>query len=124
LNYFAIAFGAVLGALSRYGIFALLGEKFVVFPLRTLAVNILGCFAVGLAAEYFALRHNVPIYLQLFFITGFLGSFTTFSTFAMDAGIMIEKNAVIASVMYAAISVIGGVLVYFGGLSLMRYLLR
>ncbi|MDR1615011.1 MAG: fluoride efflux transporter CrcB [Campylobacteraceae bacterium] len=124
MNYFAIAFGAVLGALSRYGIFIFLGEKLVALPLRTLVVNILGCFVVGLVAEYFALRHNVPIYVKLFFITGFLGSFTTFSTFAMDAGIMIQKNAIIATVMYAAISVIGGVLVYFGGIGLMRFLLR
>lgn len=77
--------GGGIGALSRYGA-ALLGVKFfgTSFPWGTLTVNLVGCFLIGLS---FALVERTLIMspsMRLFFITGFLGAMTTFSTFSYE----------------------------------------
>ena len=70
-----IALGGGLGAISRFLLTEYINNNISdLFPLGTISVNILGCFVIGCIAGYFASKSS-PMYL--FFVIGFLGSFTT-----------------------------------------------
>ena len=80
----AIGVGAALGAWLRWGFGLMLNAIFPTLPLGTLAANLIGCYFIGLAAEYFFQNTTVPTEARLFIITGFLGGLTTFSTFSVE----------------------------------------
>lgn len=76
-----ISFGAVLGALSRWQLGVWLNPLISQFAFGTLMANVLGCFLIGIA-----LGLNLQESSKLLLITGFLGSFTTFSAFSAEIG--------------------------------------
>lgn len=76
-----ISFGAVLGALSRWQLGVWLNPLISQFALGTLLANVLGCFLIGIT-----LGLNLQESSKLLLITGFLGSFTTFSAFSAEIG--------------------------------------
>ena len=80
----AIGVGAALGAWLRWGFGLMLNAIFPILPLGTLAANLIGCYFIGIAAEYFFQNTTVPSEARLFIITGFLGGLTTFSTFSVE----------------------------------------
>tara|TARA_R110002049_G_scaffold48877_1_gene140432 strand:- start:1397 stop:1774 length:378 start_codon:yes stop_codon:yes gene_type:complete len=95
----SVALGGAFGAVARY----LVGMA-VAFPLGTLAVNVLGSFAIGLVWTLFAVRG-----LQAWFplvMTGFLGGFTTFSAFSLDTLRLVEGGRYGAAGGYALASVL------------------
>lgn len=63
------------------------------FPFGTMIVNVLGSFLIGMLAGYFAFRTGVNQHLRLFLTTGILGGFTTFSTFSLDAALLVERHS-------------------------------
>lgn len=80
--YLLVALGGALGSVLRFAVAqGLSGRPLPPFPWATFAVNILGSFAVGVAATLLSLRYP---YLRGFFVVGVLGGFTTFSTFEWD----------------------------------------
>jgi CrcB protein len=85
LRYLALAIGGALGTVCRYGISIALARIFgAVVPAGTLAVNLTGCFLLGLVFGLGESRGLSPGF-RLFFMTGFLGAYTTFSTFAVES---------------------------------------
>lgn len=82
--FLAIGVGAVLGAWLRYGLGLWLNPVFATVPLGTLAANLIGGYLVGAAVAVFHINAELPPELKLFFITGFLGALTTFSTFSAE----------------------------------------
>jgi CrcB protein len=78
----AVAIGGALGAVARWGVGVLVARWGAHLPLGTWAVNAAGCFLLGLAVP-FALRGEA-VWLRAGVAVGFLGAFTTFSTFAVD----------------------------------------
>jgi len=116
-----IACGGALGAVSRYGLshFAhyLLGDH---FPFGTLAVNVLGCFLLGLAGGVgVSLMHPL---LRSAATTGFLGALTTFSTFGLETVGHLEKGEVMAATGNIAANLVAGLLAVCAGLWLARTL--
>lgn len=87
----AIGGGAALGAWLRYGLGLWLNPLFATMPLGTLAANLIGGYLVGAAVAVFHINVELPPELRLFFITGFLGGLTTFSTFSAEVVAQIQR---------------------------------
>jgi fluoride exporter len=100
----AVALGGALGAVLRYllnaQIMALWGGA---FPIGILAVNVLGCFAMGALMGGVAAQASAE--MRAFLTTGILGGFTTFSAFAHDTTILMESGRGIEAALYVAASV-------------------
>lgn len=84
-NYVLIAVGGAAGALARYVVAALIQSRFPSsFPMGTFVVNLSGCFAMGLVASVLLDRVGTSTALRVLLAVGFLGAYTTFSTFELE----------------------------------------
>ncbi|WP_100486274.1 fluoride efflux transporter FluC [Sporolactobacillus pectinivorans] len=101
-----ILFG-VLGALARYALESLIHTSS--FPLATLIINIVGCFLLAFVIQFLIWLPWLSSRMVSAIGTGFVGSFTTFSTFALESSQLIQKNLPIA-IGYILASLIGGLL--------------
>lgn len=106
----AIAAGAVLGAWLRWGLGLWLNHIFPTVPLGTLAANLLGGYLVGAAVALFHLNTELPAELRLFFITGFLGALTTFSTFSAEVVSLIRTAQYGWALAAASLHLLGSLL--------------
>jgi CrcB protein len=89
-GFLAVGIGAVLGAWSRWGLSVALNHLVPALPMGTLTVNLVGGFLIGAALE-FSLQHaTLAPEWRLFFVTGFLGSLTTFSEFSLEAVTLLQ----------------------------------
>lgn len=120
-NLFLVAIGGALGSTLRYGT-GLAATRLVGpgFPWGTLTVNVVGSFAIGLFVEAIARRFDAAEPLRLLLVTGFLGGFTTFSAFSLDAMVLIERGETGLAVVYVAASVGLSLLAAAAGLVLIR----
>lgn len=82
-GFLSVGLGAAFGAWLRWWLGIVLNPIFPTLPLGTLAANLLGGYLVGVAVAFFA-QTSLPPEVRLFFITGFLGALTTFSTFSAE----------------------------------------
>lgn len=86
-----VAVGGALGALGRYGIGVLAVRVWgAALPVGTWVVNLSGSFLLGLVVPVFLAKAGLPEGLRLAVLVGFLGSFTTFSTFSLDTLVLLE----------------------------------
>ena len=113
MMYLMIALGGALGALARF-----LVSGWFVFPLGTLAVNLVGSFVMGLA--YVVLTSRGLDSVMFFAMAGFLGAFTTFSAFSLEVFKLIEAERTADAIGYVAVSVIGAVVALFIGVFLAK----
>ena len=115
--YVAIAVGGSLGAVSRYWMststYQWLGFG---FPYGTLAVNLLGSLAMGFLSELLVDRFHVSDEIRIGLLAGFLGSFTTFSTFAIDVLQLGTNQSAVKAIFYILLSVLLCVLGAWAGL--------
>lgn len=89
-------------------------------PWATLAVNFLGSFVMGLLTAYLVERMPDAMALRIFFATGLLGGFTTFSAFSLDVAVMAERGDLLHAALYILASVILSVVACFCGLYVSR----
>ena len=120
-GFILVFVGGGLGSALRHGT-NLLALRLVgsAYPLGTLAINVLGAFVMGVVVEWFALKTSLPQSARLFITTGILGGFTTFSTYALEVGMLYERGDWLASVLYALGSLVLGMAALFAGLGLVR----
>lgn len=90
-GFLAVGLGALLGAWSRWGLSLALNHLVPALPLGTLLVNLAGGFLIGAAFELFSQHATLPPEWRLFFVTGFLGSLTTFSAFSLEAVMLLHE---------------------------------
>jgi fluoride exporter len=103
----AIAIGGALGALSRFWATNLANILFGTdFPYGILIINILGSFAIGVLFILMVERSLIPSALGAGLMVGFLGAFTTFSTFSLQALGLLESGRFAAAAVYIGGSVI------------------
>lgn len=119
-----VALGGALGSSSRF-LISLLAEKAALhFPLGTFIANIAGCFLIGLLWSYFE-RMHISHEFRLFLFTGFLGGFTTFSTFARESYSFFRAGEIFHAVSYLLISNVFGIaMIALGYFISQRFLLR
>ena len=87
----AIAIGAVLGAWARYGLaLAMNGRSWM--PWGTFAANAIGGFLIGLALAHLAAKPELSPLWRMFFVTGFLGALTTFSSFSAEVVVLVHDG--------------------------------
>ncbi len=116
MHYLVIALGGALGALSRAFIAGQLTKLLgVAFPFATLAINILGSFLMGFCAVVILDYLKMTGYWRELVMVGFLGAFTTFSTFSMEGLNMLHSGQWLAASLYFLVSVIGSVFACFIG---------
>jgi CrcB protein len=120
-----VAAGSALGGVGRY----LVGEAVPLraatgFPLGTLAVNVVGCFAAGFIAHLALTQSDFSPTTRAFLLTGLCGGFTTFSAFSLETVHMVEAGASGRAAGYVALSLLLGVFAVVGGLSVARLVSR
>ena len=117
----AVAAGGALGSVGRYlagvGATRMFG---LAFPWGTLIINIAGSFLIGAFVELFALKVDLPQEVRVFLTVGICGGFTTFSTFSLDAWVLMERGEWWQVTGYVAGSVILSIAALVGGLHLVR----
>ena len=107
-NYLFVFFGGGLGAAFRYWLTGFVQKNISsVFPLGTLVVNVVGCFAIGFLMMIFEERFLVNPSLRIFLTIGILGGFTTFSSFGYET-ISLLRDGELA---FAAINIFASVAV-------------
>jgi len=120
----AVAAGGALGSVARYVVTSAAGAWWgAAFPWGTLAVNVIGSFAMGALVELFALAWSPGAELRAFLTVGILGGFTTFSAFSLDIVILIERGQTALAVAYVGASVLVSVVALMAGLRLFRLVL-
>jgi len=107
-----VMLGSALGGGLRFGMANFFYHHFgKSFPWGTLAVNLLGCFFIGLLFVFILEKfHLYSSVLHNLFIVGFLGGFTTFSAFSFEAASLFENLLVTRGVVYILSSTVGGIL--------------
>ena len=115
LNCLVVALGGGIGASFRYLIGLIPLKEPFNFPVKTLVINFLGCFVIGLVASLAVKNSSLSPKLVLFVKTGLCGGFTTFSTFALETETLIKTGQSGLAVLYVALSVVAGVGLAFAG---------
>jgi len=116
----AIGAGSFIGGILRYLLSQFIQTRITqAFPYGTFAVNIIGCFLIGVV---FALveRGNVSQPWRLFLATGLLGGFTTFSAFSYETVSLLRDGQLLSAGAYIILSVFLGLTATFVGISVAR----
>jgi len=118
----AVSAGGIAGTLLRFAAGNWVNAHWPRhFYLGTLAANLIGCLLIGLLYGLFLHRPLVPVELRAGLIVGFLGGLTTFSSFSMDTVRLLESGQAPLAFGYASLSVVGGLLATWAGLSLTKF---
>lgn len=118
MTYLAISIGAVLGANARFLLGGwILDRMGPEFPFGTLLINASGSFAIGLVYALIE-RHGAPDWVRPLVMIGFLGAYTTFSTFSLETLALAERGAWLAAGSYVAGSVVLSLAAVWAGVSL------
>ena len=117
-----VGLGSFIGGISRYLVTLFVQNKFLSsFPYGTLAVNITGCFLIGVIYG-FSDKGSINAEWRIFLATGIMGGFTTFSSFSNETVSMLRDAQYWPAFSYVALSVIIGLAATFGGISFIKYL--
>ncbi|MDE2385657.1 MAG: fluoride efflux transporter CrcB [Alphaproteobacteria bacterium] len=123
MNYLIVFLGGGLGAAARYGMnIGVARVAGSAFPWHTMVINITGCFIMGALTELMAPRLNISNEMRLFLTTGILGGYTTFSAFALDFALLMERRDAAGAAAYVLASVGLSLIACFIGLWLVRTL--
>ncbi|MEO6000884.1 MAG: fluoride efflux transporter CrcB [Chitinophagaceae bacterium] len=120
---FIVAAGSGLGGVMRYLMHLIIYKRYpTIFPLGIFAVNILGCFLIGVFYALAEKQNIISTDTRLFLMTGICGGFTTFSTFSLDNLALLKSGNYYYFFIYAVGSVIVGLLATYLGLLIIKFL--
>jgi CrcB protein len=120
LKYLLIAVGGAFGSMARYGVAVALAARFgAAFPYGTLAVNLVACLIIGFSITSLTRRtgkqSSKTSPWRYLLAVGFIGAFSTFSTFEWDTLAMLHSGAIALSALYAGLSLVIGLLAVWTG---------
>lgn len=117
-----VSLGGALGTATRYLVGGLALKLFgPVFPFGTLTVNLLGSFLVGLVVQL-GLSELVSPTTRIVLTAGFMGGFTTYSAFAVETTVLLREGAALLAAANVGVTLVGGLVACFLGMSLGRAL--
>jgi CrcB protein len=117
----AVAAGGAIGSVMRYLVGIASGKLFGTdFPWGTLIINATGSFLIGTFVGLFATKWDLPQAVRIFLTVGICGGYTTFSTFSLDAWVLMERGETLASAAY----MIGSVVLSVGALIAAMQIIR
>lgn len=119
-----IGVGAAFGAWLRWGLGVALNPVFPTVPLGTAAANLCGGLLMGVAMEVLAIYPEAPPEFRLFAMTGFLGGFTTFSTFSAEVVTLLGRREYRWGMAVIAIHVVGSLLLTAAGIAAAQFVWR
>ena len=105
-----------MGAPARYGVAQLIHVAPGTFPWATFWTNITGSFALGLILALLLERFPPTRYLRPFIATGFLGAYTTYSTFAVETDLLIKDGHAAIGIVYTGVSLLAGLIAVWLGI--------
>ncbi len=117
-HYIITGLGGALGSVARLLVGKLLPIAIYGIPIPILFVNIFGCLIMGLLTETITLYWSPNEHTKYFLISGFLGGFTTFSSFSLEFGLLVEKNEFIPAFLYVVLSVFLSLFSFFVGVKI------
>jgi CrcB protein len=119
----AVFIGGGSGSLARYWLAGWIGRIAAgPFPWPVFLINVLGSLLMGVIVELAALRLSLPPEVRALLTVGILGGFTTFSSFSLDAALLLQRGELGLAAAYMAGSVVVSVAALFAGLWLVRAL--
>jgi CrcB protein len=116
----AIAAGGALGAMARYELGLAYPSRTGAFPWTTFAINVSGALVLGLLLTIIIERWPPTTYLRPFAATGFIGAYTTWSTFMVDADLLVKHGDIGIAAVYTVASVAAGLGAVTIGIKLAR----
>ena len=119
-----VAAGGVIGALARYQIGRWWPAPVNGFPAATLCINLLGCVLIGVVLVVITERITPHPLVRPFVVTGVLGGFTTFSTYALDIQVLLSHGRVDTALLYLLATAAGSIGAAALGMAMTRRLLR
>ncbi len=112
----AMALGGALGTVARYGVSQVVHAAPGSFPWPTFWTNLSGSFALGLILGVVLQRFPPRRYLRPFVAVGFIGAYTTYSTFAVETVLLARDGHALLALGYAAVSLVAGLLTAWSGI--------
>ena len=120
IAYLWVALGGALGSMSRYAVSGWVAERFPSFPWGTLTVNVVGALIIGFFLTLAQERSLISPQLRIFFATGFLGGFTTFSTFSWETMALFRDGSLEQGLFNVVGSLAAGLIAVAAGITLAR----
>ncbi len=118
-KFLYLAIGSLAGGFSRYFLAESAAKNFGTgFPYGTLFVNLSGCFLIGFLSMLAEEKMSLGPHARIFLMTGFCGAFTTFSTFMLETGSLLDDRQLGPAVLNVILSVGVGFIVYRLGVQL------
>jgi len=115
-KYLLIALGGALGSIARYWVGSTIGSRMGMrFPYGTLIVNITACLVIGFTMTYLGRRADLNPAWRFLIPIGFIGAYSTFSTYEWETLTNLRSGAVLLAVLYAGGSFVLGLIAVWGG---------
>ena len=115
-----VGIGGFIGSVCRYLIGLIPVREGWIFPVKTFLINIVGAFVIGMIAAATVKNSTLSPRLVLFLKVGVCGGFTTFSSFALETGDLIQSGNARLALLYAVLSMAAGVAAVFAGEAVIR----
>lgn len=123
MSWAAVGIGAALGAWLRWGLGLLMNSLHSYLPLGTLAANLLGGFLIGMAMSFFNQSASITPEWRLFIMTGFLGGLTTFSTFSLEAMMLLQRGEYLWVLGHTLLHLVGSIFFCIAGFFCCRFMM-